>query len=229
MKKTIVCLMMASFLALVSCAPAAGLETDPEVKLYDKFGYAVQELEYSERLPFLSASENLYTKRGIQNGSTIDEVRKAYEDVWGNMFYEETKKNSDGQETTTLNFKFGDVVLSFHGDEAGKVEYLFCYDLPYYRASDFAVAAGTILRHQKGEDVEADQYNAFLNALTSDEKAVFEKIMDHCDYQKYGRGDEFNAEVFAYAPEMISWLTSDELKTAQRVFEKFLEHDGIDI
>ena len=73
--------MTAACLCLAGCSGANLTEED--FVFYDENGNEKEFWEYDTGVKTRSADDDSYTSRGIKLGSSLEEVKEAYADVWG--------------------------------------------------------------------------------------------------------------------------------------------------
>lgn len=227
MKKSYILFLILAILIFMGTACSAGNRAgNPEAKFYDKDGELAVELGHS-RLPFILISDDdpyIYTKRGIQKGDTIDQVKEAYGDVWGRMIYEQKSVSPDGVESIDYNFNFDEGILAISFDTQGLVDYVFVYDIPYFKASLFKYAVyGWHAKQQGNPRPGDDKYDGFFSSLSQEEMAVMDKLADKVGGDAYEGTEAFDTELFAYSIESFSWLTGEEQKIAARLCDKYLQ------
>ena len=105
-------IILAAVMAMVCLAGCSGATLeDKDFQLYDYDGNILELNEDPNGWKTLSIGEGDegVTSRGIKVGSTLEEVKKAYGDVWGSV---EAKSYDDDNFSTTYSFRKDKMKLS---------------------------------------------------------------------------------------------------------------------
>ena len=105
--------MAAACLCLAGCSGANLTEED--FVFYDENGNITRDVN-SATVPYISAVEGEFTSRQITLGSTNDEVKTAYQDVWDSV--DEYQIESG---TIRYSWKLEETVLEIHVDPSSRV------------------------------------------------------------------------------------------------------------
>ena len=85
-------IILAAVMALVCLAGCSGSSlTEDDFAFYDDSGEKLRFTEYDSGVKTSRAHDTDQTSRGIKLGSTLEDVKKAYADVWGSVKIKEVE------------------------------------------------------------------------------------------------------------------------------------------